>query len=106
MVLLERTDRRDLVVLSPRPRISAIASSGPSLGRQERVDPDDRKGAVVLHRLVQEALILIFPRWYIESIAPRGLPHARELELRVDGLLDEIGELVDDERPCHGSRSR
>ena len=45
----------------------------------------------------------ILPRWYMVSIAPSTPPRSEiALELLVDGLLDEVGELLDDERALPG----
>ena len=71
--------------------------------RQERVDADEREGAVVLAGLVQERLVL--------DAAPlvAGLHGAEDAAALRDAVelgqhrgLHQVGELVDDERPLVG----
>ncbi len=72
-------------------------------GGEERVDADDRQRAVVLavlveHRLVLDATPLVAGLHGAEHPAPLG----DALELLEDGLLDEVGELLDDEAALVG----
>src|SRR6056297_1825933 len=73
------------------------------LGRQKSVHADDRQAAVVLAALVVQALVLD-----LAALVHRvhGAQHTATLgdalELLVDGLLHQVGELVDDERALPG----
>ncbi len=98
---LNSLDRRDLLALlgiGGADQLPVLVA-GRSLRAEERVHADDREGAVVLERLVVEALVLDLAALVHRVHRPEhAAPLRQALELRVDRLLDQVCQLVDDER--------
>ena len=87
-----------LLLLLRRPRQLDLRRRGVDLA-DERVHPDDRQRPVVLavlveHRLVLDPPALVAGLHRAEHAAALG----DAVELGEHGLLDEVGELLDDER--------
>ena len=75
-------------------------SSGRRVGVEERVHPHDGKGSVVLLPLVEDRLVLDLPALVARLHRPEHPAALRDpVELREHRLFDQIGELLDDERP-------
>ena len=92
-----------LLLLLGRAGQLEVVGNGIAGGVAEGVDPDDGQAAVVLlglveHRLVLDAAPLVAGLHGAEHAAPLAEP----LQLGQDGLLDQVGELLDGEAALEG----